>query len=56
MNELPVFVIPVKTGIHLRPNMELSGCPIKELGQKVNTACGREATLGYDGNYNHELL
>jgi len=34
----------------------IHGCPIKELEQKVNTACGREATLGYDGNLKLEPL
>jgi len=48
------IVILANAGNHTVQYIGFDGCPIKEFGQKVNAACGREATLGYDGNSKHE--
>jgi len=57
-------VFLANAGIHSFQYIDLHGCPIKEFGQKVNVtegnargaACGREATLGYDGHSKHDSL
>ncbi len=49
MNRTTGSVILANAGIHsFFQVVNLSGCPIKEFGQKVNAACGRETALGYD--------